>query len=261
MGIIELGAVFWITAVITIILAGISKGGFGSGPAAIATPLLSLVMPVAEAAALLLPILLIADAFTIHQYRNDVDRPNLKALLPGAMIGVVLGSLVFYQFVGNERVLKFGIGVIAVSFVLYQLLRNRLAQSLTKRTPSVFMGWIMGAIAGFVSTLAHVGGPIVVMYLLPQRLPRHLFIGTAAVFFFIVNTVKLIPYTILDLFAVGNLWITLLLLPVAYIGVRVGVWLNNRFTDKWFNRVMYSVLLIVGIQLILGKSFVGLIFG
>ncbi|KAA3663191.1 MAG: hypothetical protein DWQ04_11330, partial [Chloroflexi bacterium] len=76
MNLFDLEVGFWITAVFTIILIGISKAGFGSGPAAIATPLLSLVIPVVDAAALLLPILLIADLFVIQQYRQDVDKSN-----------------------------------------------------------------------------------------------------------------------------------------------------------------------------------------
>jgi len=95
--------------------------------------------------------------------------------------------------------------------------------------------------------------------LLPQQMPRRLFVGTTAVFFFIVNLIKLIPYALLGLLVVGNLWMTLLLLPVAVVGVRIGVWLNGRFTDTWFNRVVYVILLLVGIQLILGQSLIGIV--
>ncbi|MCA9922901.1 MAG: sulfite exporter TauE/SafE family protein [Anaerolineales bacterium] len=257
----ELGSTFWITAVFTVTLIGISKAGFGSGPGVIATPLLSLVMPVAAAAALLLPILLMVDVFVVHQYRREVDAPNLRRLLPGALVGIVLGGLFFYQFSSNERVLKVSIGVLAVGFVLYQLMRGRLtrprpASRWDSTSPA---GVLVGAFSGFISTLAHVGGPPIVIYLLPQQLPRRLFVGTTAVFFFIVNLIKLIPYALLGLLVVGNLWMTLLLLPVAVVGVRIGVWLNGRFTDTWFNRVVYVILLLVGIQLILGQSLIGIV--
>jgi uncharacterized membrane protein YfcA len=256
MGMIPAEGLFWGTAVLTILLVGIAKGGFGSGPAAIATPLLSLVMPVADAAALLLPILILADLFVIGQYRRSADKSNLRTLLPGALVGVLLGALFFYQFINNERVLKTGIGLIAVGFVLYQMMGSRLSAALPARKPPGWVGSLVGIIAGFISTLAHVGGPVVVIYLLPQRLSRQLFVGTAAAFFFIVNTVKLLPYGALGLLKVGNLWTTLLLLPVAYIGVRLGVWLNQRFSERWFNITMYTILLLVGTQLILGKSFI-----
>ena len=69
------------------------------------------------------------------------------------------------------------------------------------------------------------------------------------------------PYALLGLLAVGNLGITVLLLPVLFVGTRLGVWLNKRFSEVWFNRVVYVILLLVGLQLILGQSFVSLIFG
>lgn len=69
-------------AVATALLIGISKAGFGSGPVVIATPPLALVMPVADAAALLLPILLLANLFAVRQYYNQVDKPSLWAQRP-----------------------------------------------------------------------------------------------------------------------------------------------------------------------------------
>jgi hypothetical protein len=99
------------------------------------------------------------------------------------------------------------------------------------------------------------------IYMLPQKLPRNLFVGTTAVFFFIVNLIKLIPYAWLGLLVVGNLTITVLLLPVLFVGTKLGVWLNQRFSELWFNRVVYGILLLVGIQLIVGQSLIGLLFG
>jgi hypothetical protein len=252
---------FWLAAVATALLIGVSKAGFGSGPGVIATPLLSLVMPVPEAAALLLPILLLADVFAVRHYYDQVDKPSLRALLPGALLGIVLGALFFRQFSDQERVLKLGIGVIALAFVLYQAVRSRILQVVEQARPSPTAGHILGTTSGFVSTLAHVGGPPMMIYMLPQKLPRNLFVGTTAVFFFIVNLIKLIPYAWLGLLVVGNLTITVLLLPVLFVGTKLGVWLNQCFSELWFNRVIYLILLLVGIQLILGQSVIGLIFG
>ncbi len=251
---------FWLAAVATALLIGVSKAGFGGGPGVIATPLLALVMPVPEAAALLLPILLLADVFTVRHYYDLVDRPSLRALLPGALLGIALGALFFRQFSDQERVLKLGIGVIALAFVLYQAVRSQLLQMVEQKRPSPTAGHILGTTSGFVSTLAHVGGPPIVMYMLPQKLPRNLFVGTTAVFFFIVNLVKLIPYAWLGLLVVGNLVVTVLLLPALFIGTKLGVWLNQRFSETWFNRVVYGILLVVGIQLILGQSLISLLF-
>jgi uncharacterized membrane protein YfcA len=252
---------FWVAAVATALLIGVSKAGFGGGPGVIATPLLSLVMPVPEAAALLLPILLLADLFAVRHYYDQVDKPSLRALLPGALAGIVLGALFFSQFSDQERVLKLGIGVIALGFVAYQLIRGWVLQVVDGKRPSPPTGFILGTTSGFTSMLAHVGGPPMMIYLLPQKLPRNLFVGTTAVFFFIVNLVKLIPYAWLGLLKIGNLTVVILLLPLLFVGTRLGIWLNQRFSELWFNRVVYAILLLVGLQLILGQSVISLLFG
>lgn len=123
---------FWLAAVVTAVLIGVSKAGFGGGPGVIATPLLSLVMPVPEAAALLLPILLLADVFAVRHYYDQVNRPNLRAVLPWALLGIALGALFFRQFSDQERVLELGIGLIALGFVLYQAVRSRILQVVGK---------------------------------------------------------------------------------------------------------------------------------
>ena len=119
----------------------------------------------------------------------------------------------------------------------------------------------MGAISGFTSTLAHAGGPPATIYLLPQKLPRDIFVGTTVMFFAAVNQIKLIPYIGLELLSVGHLGTIAILAPLSYVGVKLGIFLNSRFTDLWFNRIVYTVLLITGIQLILGRSLLSLAVG
>jgi uncharacterized membrane protein YfcA len=99
------------------------------------------------------------------------------------------------------------------------------------------------------------------MYLLPQKLPRHLFVGTMVIFFAVVNLIKLIPYHSLGLLRVGNLMTVILLAPLTYVGVRLGIYLNRRFTDLWFNRVLYTILFLTGLQLVLGRNLFRMLFG
>jgi uncharacterized membrane protein YfcA len=86
-------------------------------------------------------------------------------------------------------------------------------------------------------------------------------VGTTVVFFAAVNQMKLIPYIGLDLLTVDHLGTIAVLAPLSYVGVRIGIFMNSRFTDVWFNRIVYSVLLVTGIQLIVGKSLIALVFG
>jgi uncharacterized membrane protein YfcA len=174
---------FWLVAALAVLLSGVTKAGFGGGAGVIATPLLALTLPVGQAAALMLPILIVIDILSVYQYRRAVDRVNLRMLLPGGIAGIVLGSFFFSFFSGQEQLLKFGVGALALAFVLYRLLQNAIVQALGTSRPTAFWAGIWGAISGFTSTLAHVGGPTLTIYLLPQKLPRDLFVGTSVWFF------------------------------------------------------------------------------
>jgi uncharacterized membrane protein YfcA len=252
---------FWILAVLSVVFVGIAKAGFGGGVGVVATPLMALTIPVADAAAILLPLLIVCDIFAVAHYRKTFDRRSVKLLVPGAVVGIAVGAAFFGYFASNERVLQIGLGVLAALFVIYQLVRGALVKAIEKRHPHAAEGILMGVISGFTSTLAHAGGPPATIYLLPQKLPREIFVGTTVVFFAIVNQVKLIPYIGLDLLTIGHLGTIAVLAPLSYVGVKIGIFLNARFTDVWFNRIVYGVLLVTGIQLILGKSAISLVFG
>lgn len=246
---------FWVTAVTALILLGIAKGGFGGG-GALATPLMSLVIPVTDAAALLLVLLIIIDMVNVQHYRHHFNRPSLKNLLIGSVFGIIVGGFTFHLLADNERTFKLLIGIIVLLYVAYQVLPF---PPLPASQESRFfrpMGIILGAIAGFMSTLIHAGGPPAVMYVLPQKLSRVNYVGTLAMFFTFVNLMKLVPYSALGLLRVGNITTILLLSPICLISARFGIYLNKRFDPLWFNRIVYVLLVLTAVQLILGDSLI-----
>lgn len=249
----------WLLAGLAVVLIGASKAGFGSGVGVVATPLVALALPVADAVALLLPLLLVGDLFAVRHYRRSYDRASLRLLLPSAVVGIVLGSLFFDLFSEQERVLKIGIGVISLLFVLYQVAGGALSRALGRRPPNRTLGVAFGAVAGFTSTVAHVGGPPLTMYLLSQNLSRRIFVGTSAWFFLIVNALKLIPFTILGLLVVSNLLVVAILLPLVYLGIRLGLVLVRVVNERSFNLVVYALLTLTAVQLLLGRSLISLL--
>jgi uncharacterized membrane protein YfcA len=245
---------FWLIAGIAVVFVGIAKAGFGGGVGIVATPLLALVISVADAAAILLPLLIVCDVFAVWHYRGGFHRRSVKLMLPGAVIGIGVGAFFFGYFSQNERMLQIGLGMLSLLFVLCQATRAMIMGVLAKRQPHAAEGVIMGAVAGFTSTLAHAGGPPATIYLLPQQLERRLFVGTTVMFFAVINQIKLIPYLGLDILGMKHLVTIGILSPLSFVGVKLGIFLNQRFTDVWFNRIVYGILFVSGIQLILGKS-------
>jgi len=70
------------------------------------------------------------------------------------------------------------------------------------------------------------------------------------VFFTLINAAKLIPYAWLGQLTNEHLLTSLVLLPLAPIGVRLGVYLHQRVTEDFFYWLSYSLLALVGIKLI-----------
>ena len=244
----------WLLTGLAVILIGISKAGFGSSVGVVATPLIAIVLPVTEAVALLLPLLLAGDLFTVRHYQHNFDKPNLVLLVLSALVGVTLGSLFFNHFVDQEEVLKIGIGIISLAFAVYKVTQITLPKALKPYQPNRIIGAALGTFAGFTSTIAHVGGPPVIMYLLPQNLDRRKFVGTIAWLWLIINSLKLIPYGILGLLSLNNLLVVAVLLPLIYIGIRLGLLMIGIFSQRIFNLLIYVLLTITGIQLLIGRS-------
>ena len=236
---------FYAVAIPAILLVGISKGGFGSGAGMFATPLMALALPIPQAAAILLPILVAMDLTGLWAYRGVHSRENLRLLLPGGVLGVLLGALTFRYF--SDAWIRVILGAIAIAFVLHRWLRRA---ELPPASHSPVKGLLWSMVSGVTSTIAHAGGPPLSVYLLPQRLEKRTLVGTTVVFFAVINAVKLAPYTWLGLFDATNLTTSLVLLPLAPVGIGLGVLAMRRLSEVWFYRVCYAMVLVVGVKLV-----------
>jgi uncharacterized membrane protein YfcA len=239
---------FYPVAIVAIALTGVAKGGFGTGSGGLAVPLMSMFIAPAEAAGIMLPILCAMDLFGLHAYRGRWSRVHLRALLPGALVGIAAGALAFGALPVNA--VRLLLGLIAVLFALNGVfaLTERLARRLA--SPGRVAGVIWGGLSGFTSTLAHAGGPPFAVYMLPQRLDRTVLVGTSVFFFFIVNLVKLVPYGFLGQLNPGNLATALIFAPLAPLGIWLGVWMHRRIAERAFYHVSYALLLLTGLKLV-----------
>lgn len=237
--------VFYYVAIPAVLVTGIAKGGFG-GVGLLAVPLLSLVISPVLAAAIMLPILLVMDVFGLRAYWKTWDRRNLTILLCGAVIGLAIGA--FTARWVSDDLIRLIIGAICVLFTCHWLLRGRTASAV--KNPNAPIGVFLGTISGFTSFVAHAGAPAFQLFMLPQKLDRRIYAGTSAFYFAVVNVLKVIPYGMLGMLGAGNLSTSLVLVPLAPVGVFFGVWLNKRLSNEQFYKVMYCAIFLVGAKLI-----------
>ena len=240
---------FYLLAIPVVLLVGMSKGGFGGGLGTLAVPVLSLLIDPRLAAAVLLPILCTMDLVSIWNFRGTWDKNNLKLMLPGAMLGIVAGALTFQHM--NADMIRLMVGILAIYFVGHHLWGAHIVKQVRAKDASLAGGSFWGTISGYVSSIAHAGGPPISIYLLPQKMPKTVFVGTTVLFFTIVNYVKLVPYAWFGQLNLDTLLTSLILLPLAPVGVKLGVYLHHRVSDKWFYWVCYGLLFVAGIKLLI----------
>ncbi len=238
--------IFLATAALAVMIVAIGKGGFAGGPVLIGVPLMSLAIDPLRAAAILLPILLLMDAFAVRAWWKRWNVAQLRVLLPGAVLGTLLGWLTFrYLSADGLRVL---VGLLAAVFSLHWFaFRNPGKQSARPRS---WQGVFWGSAAAFTSFAVHAGSPPLQVYLLRQRPSKSSFQATTVAFFFVVNWLKLGPYALLGQLDFSNLSVSLALAPLAPIGVILGTWLHNKVNENAFFTFTYAVLLVIGLRLI-----------
>ncbi len=256
---------WWFLVAFAVFLIGLTKSGFGSGVGLLNVPMMALAMSqipgrgTDAALGLMLPLLIAGDLIAVYQYRSIFSMKHIRTLLPGSVLGVVVGGLLLWWFKEHEALLasaliKMEIGLESIALVgLHWWRQYRGVQQKLIKEP--LRGTLTGTFAGASSTLAHAAGPIIAMYLLPLKLDRRVFVGTCAIYFFLLNTAKLPVYAAGGLFENASPIFAALFLPLVVVGALVGVWLNKRMSDTLFSRVVYVLTFALGVYILIDGSF------
>lgn len=238
-----------VIGVVAALFIGVAKAGFGGGLGILVTPLAALVYPSHEAIGIVLPLLIVADIFSVYFYWRKWDARNVRWLLPGALVGIFIGILLIGRL--DDRRLGQLIGGIAAAFVAIQLLRWLFGARFEAYKPQQWQGTLFGIVAGVTTTIAHAAGPVVALFMIPQRLPKEQFVGTSVLLFALINWIKLPFFLWQGLCTIGTFQESLALMPLVPLGVWLGVWCNRRLSQTWFIRIIYATLFITGMYLLL----------
>ena len=197
------------------------------------------------------------DVFSLRHYWKRWHRQSVTRLILGSFLGITLASLILKDI--SDFHLKKVIGGVACLFALLEFLRPYWQPRLRNSGQHIetafhfktWQGLLAGLFAGVFSTLAHMGGLVVVIYLLPQRLGNTAFVATATATYFLLNSIKIPFYYQLGLFSFDILIEALALLPFIALGVITGISLNNRVPERIFSRIVLFFLFITGAHLLL----------
>jgi uncharacterized membrane protein YfcA len=250
----------WQLAVLALaaILVGFAKtaiGGFGS----VSVALFAAVLPARESTGALLPLLLVGDAMAVAIYRAHANWRLLLRLLPSVIVGVVAGTLFVARV--DDDVMRRTIGAMLMALVGVHLWTRRRSaraaavpegEAAAAPTPGgrrLFTG-TYGTLAGFTTMVANAGGPVMSLYLLSSGLTMLGFLGTATMFFAVVNLSK-VPFSLgLDLITLDSLRLDLVLVPAVLLGGWLGRLVIHRIDEKLFERLVLVFTVVSAVNLL-----------
>lgn len=236
---------FYAVAVPAVLLLGMSKSGFGVGFGALAVPLMAQAVPVPQAAAILLPVLAVADVLGLATLLKDRDRALVRLLVPAGLLGTAVGTLGFGLLSAKAVA-----GVVGAISLVFLLLRTLVQPRADAAPPPRWVGRALAVVSGFTSFVAHAGGPPLAFYLLPLKLAPVVFAASSSVFFAAINLSKWGPYAWLGLIDARNMLTSLVLLPLTPLGVWIGVRFVRRVSPRVFYRLFNLGLLLTGCKLL-----------
>src|SRR6202140_4400190 len=131
------------------------KGAFGGGFSIVGIPLLSLVMDPVTAGGLLAPLFIVMDLFALRYWKPSTwSKPDLVLLLPGLVIGIGLGYLLFRVL--DHRAIAIMAAAITLIFVGLWLVAGSEVRIAPRSSPKAIAG---GLASGITTMVAHSGGP------------------------------------------------------------------------------------------------------
>ena len=242
----EINILFFFTVVPAIVLFGIAKSGLGGSIALISIPLMTIAMPLSNALGIILPILIFSDFIATYKYRKEYDLETLKLMVPFAVIGIFIGSLTFTFF--SEELLKFIIGLMGFLFAGHYFFFKKNKEA--KSDKNFLKGGVCSTIAGFTSFCVHAGGTPTSLYLLPLRMKKEIYVGTRIIFFACLNLFKLPLYINLSMTNFETFKQSLILFPVALLGILIGYKLLKIIEEKLFYNILYTLIFITSTKLL-----------
>ena len=242
----EINLLFFISVVPAIVLYGIAKSGLGGSISLISVPLMTVVMPLNQALAIILPILIFSDIIAVYRFRREFDFGTLKLLVPFAATGIIIGSFTFTYF--SEDLLKLIVGIMGFLFAGHYFLFKKDKDIKAKK--NLIKGGICSTIAGFTSFCVHAGGTPTSIYLLPLRMKKEVYVGTRVIFFTFVNLIKLPFYIKLSMVNLETFKQSVMLFPLAFIGIYIGYRILKIIDEKLFYNIIYILILISSTKLI-----------
>ncbi|MCC7418761.1 MAG: sulfite exporter TauE/SafE family protein [Planctomycetaceae bacterium] len=225
----------WGLAALAAFGVGVSKGGL-AGVGLFHVLIFATLFDARESTGIVLPMLVIGDSLAVILFRQHARWDYVRRMLPPAVVGVILGTVLMHLLADVE--FRPVIGGIVLLLTVLQLMRITRPNLFSHVPHSLWFAWSLGLLAGMTTMLANGAGPIMALYFLSVSLPKLELVGTSAWFFLVVNTIK-IPFSAgLGLINARSLALNFVLAPMIPLGLLAGRWLVVRIPQKAFDATL-----------------------
>ncbi len=249
----------WLLAVAGALMVGLAKTGL-PGLGILCVVVFASILPAKESSGFILPMLIFADSVAVAAYWRHTQWRHLLRLFPWTGAGVLVGWWAMERISDAQaQVMIGGIVLALLGMQLWRRWREKEARVTSMKVggeeialPGIWFAPLLGVLAGFTTLVSNAAGPLMSIYLLAMGMPKMKFIGTAAVFFFLLNCFK-VPFMVnLGLITTGSFSFNLLLAPAVLTGALLGRWLLPRINQRVFEALVLGLSALAGLRLLLG---------
>ena len=208
--------------------------------------LLAMAFPSGKSPGIQLILLAAADVLAVAYYRRHANWKVILRLIPFALIGILLGTIVVRQI--DADALQPVIGGLILALVILNLFRERLQHFVEHQ--GLWMAVIFGILLGFTTQLANAAGPISAMYLILMRLKKQEYMGVAAWTFLILNCIKLPIFISEGRITMEAFWMDVGIFPLVLLGGVLGVTFFHKIPQRRFDQFVQVLVFLSAVYIL-----------
>lgn len=237
-----------------VFLGSLMRAVFGFGDSIVSMPLLAL-LPINLSTSIALVGLggFTVTVLTVLSGWKNVDRPVLKQLSIGTLVGIPVG-LLLVKFAPNT-VITYILGIFLIVYGMYSLVKNKIGQS----KPRLWLNkpvWSLpfGFAAGMFGSAYNMNGVPIVVYGTMREWKPEVFRETLQAHFLISSSLIIIGQFM------GGFWSKELLvlygfsLPAIGIAILLGKFIYGRIPTYKFERYVFILVILLGIMLLINPA-------
>ena len=228
-------------------VAALLQGAVGFGFGMLPMALLPFFVSIRYASVLVAFLAVFNAAYLSWSLRRSIPWRVLLRLLIGSAVGLPLGIYVLKE--APESAIQRIVGVSVIVYAAYNGWSRRRGGREPRRIP-LWWSYPTGAVAAALGGAANVAGPPLIFYLYGQRVGRDAFRAALASYFLVVSLGKSVMSVAAGL-AYSNMAAYVAVLPLIWLGAKLGLDLGTRLNRAMFANVVLIALAALGIALLM----------